>query len=106
LKNSITNKDFKKVLFSSKSLHVRDLLFYYDNQQSSSGISFIVSRKCGKAVLRNKFKRRCRSLYQKLYKNHSIKSAIIVKPLEPLDNNYSWNELSRSFELFYSKLSA
>jgi len=105
LKNSITNKNFKKVLFSSKSLHVRDLLFYYDNQLSS-GISFIVSRKCGKAVLRNKFKRRCRSLYQKLYKDHSIKSAIIVKPLEPLDNNYSWNELSRSFELFCSKLSA
>ena len=103
MKNSITNQNFKKVLYNSKSLPVRDLLFYYDTNVSS-GISFIVSRKMGNAVLRNKFKRRCRALFNKFNKERLTDYTIIIKPQKPLLNNYSWNELSRSFEQFCVKL--
>jgi len=103
VKNSISNQDFKKILFYSKSLLVRDLLFYY--KENDPGISFIVSRKLGKATLRNKFKRRCRNLFIKMEKKNLKNIQLIIKPKKKILNNYSWLELTRSFEEFYSKLS-
>ena len=58
----------------------------------------------GNAVLRNKFKRRCRALFNKFNKEQLADYTIIIKPQKPLLNNYSWNELSRSFEQFCIKL--
>ena len=102
MKNSISNQDFKQILNQSQSLLVRDLLFYYDNQPSA--ISFIVNRKKGGAILRNQFKRRCRALFN-LYKKNELKNIrIIIKPNKVLKNNFSWQELSLSFENFCSKL--
>ena len=102
MKSSISNQDFKKILFNSKSLLVRDLFFYY--QENKCEISFIVSRKLGKAILRNQFKRRCRSLFMTMQQNKTKKIQLIIKPKKKLINNYSWIELTRSFEEFYSKL--
>ena len=68
------------------------------------GISFIVNRKKGIAVNRNLFKRRCRALFNE-YKNHQLKNMqIIIKPIKNLKNNYTWKELSQSFEDFSCKL--
>ena len=103
MKNSILNKDFKRVLYNSKSLHVRDLLFYYDID-AQPGVSFIVSRRTGNAILRNKFKRRCRSLFQKYSANQLKKYKIIIKPQKSIKNHYSWNDLSLSFKEFCTKL--
>ncbi len=103
MKNSILNKDFKRILYNSKSLHVRDLLFYYDIDPHP-GISFIVSRHAGNAVLRNKFKRRCRALFQQ-YGTAQLKNyKIIIKPKKTIKNHYSWNDLSLSFKEFCTKL--
>ena len=102
MKYSISNQEFKNTLFNSKSLLVRDLLFYYN--KNAVGISFIVSRKLGGAVLRNKFKRRCRQLFLQKQKSSLLSIQIIIKPKKKLINNYSWLELTRSFEEFYSKL--
>ena len=100
MKNSISNQEFKRTLFNSKSLLVRDLLFYY--QKNKAGISFVVNRKKGNAVLRNLFKRRCRALYQQ---NNSLQNfQVIIKPSTSLKNNYSWKELKLSFDTFSSKL--
>jgi len=100
LKNSISNQEFKRILFNSKSLLVRDLLFYY--QKNKVGISFIVNKKKGSAVLRNLFKRRTRALYQQ---NNSLQNfQVIIKPVNSLKNNYSWKELKLSFDTFSSKL--
>lgn len=103
MKNSILNKDFKQVLYNSKSLHVRDLLFYYETN-TELGVSFIVSRKTGNAVLRNKFKRRCRALFRKHGIDKLQNYKIIIKPKKPLNNHYSWDDLSLSFEQFCIKL--
>ena len=100
MKNSIPNQEFKRTLFNSKSLLVRDLLFYYT--KNKVGISFVVNRKKGNAVLRNLFKRRCRALYQQ---NNSLQNfQVIIKPSASLKNNYSWKELKLSFDAFSSKL--
>ena len=63
MKNSISNQDFKQILFTTKSLHIRDLLFYYKNN-IKSGVSFIVNRKKGNAVNRNLFKIMTRKNYK------------------------------------------
>ena len=103
MKNSISNQNFKQILFTTKSLSIRDLLFYYKNN-TSGGISFIVNRKKGNAVERNRFKRRCRALFNN-YKNNKFKNiALIIKPIKKLKNNYTWKELSESFEDFSCKL--
>ena len=102
MKYSISNQDFKKILFYSKSLLVRDLLFYY--QENKPGVSFVVSKKLGNAVLRNKFKRRCRKLFLQKNKKHHTALQIIVRPQKKLQHNYSWNELISTFDEFYIKL--
>ncbi len=103
MKRSITTKDFKKILFNSKSLLVRDLLFYY-TLNNNTAISFIVSRHKGNAVLRNQFKRRCRALLVQ-YSTKKLKGySVIIKPNQKIKGNYSWEELSLSFEEFCSKL--
>ena len=103
MKNSVLNKDFKRILYHSKSLPVRDLLFYYTKYPSTS-ISFVVSRQKGNAVLRNQFKRRCRSLFTQYSKTQLKGYCIIIKPNKKIKYNYSWDELSLSFEEFCSKL--
>jgi len=103
LKNSIKDKNFKNILFASKSLKIRDLLFYY-KKDKNNGISFIINKNKGNAVLRNKFKRRCRSLFYNFY-NHELNNLqIIVRPVSNLENNFSWKELKLTFENFCSKL--
>ena len=103
MKNSIPNQDFKKILFKTKSLHIRDLLFYYRNN-IKNGISFIVNRKKGNAVCRNLFKRRCRSLVYSNQAEQFKNMQIIIKPVKNLKNNYTWKELKQSFEEFSCKL--
>tara|TARA_B100000945_G_scaffold314017_1_gene310987 strand:- start:463 stop:780 length:318 start_codon:yes stop_codon:yes gene_type:complete len=104
LKNSITNKSFKKILFSTKSLQIRDLLFYYQKSDSPA-ISFIINRNKGNAIVRNLFKRRCRSLFNNVFKKNLSNIQIIIRPKNCIKNNYAWKELKLSFEEFCSKLS-
>ena len=103
MKHSISNQDFKKILFKTKSLHIRDLLFYY-RINIKNGISFIVNRKKGNAVCRNLFKRRCRALFNKNQNVQFKNIQIIIKPMKNLKNNYNWKELKQSFEDFSCKL--
>ena len=98
MKNSIPNQEFKRTLFNSKSLLVRDLLFYY--QKNKAGISFIVNRKKGNAVLRNLFKRRCRALYQQ---NNSLKKLSEKNCDWIIANDISKNDIG--FESDFNKVS-
>ena len=54
--------------------------------------------------MRHLFKRRCRALFDN-HKNHRLQNMqIIIKPTKKIKNNYSWKELSKSFEDFSCKL--
>tara|TARA_B100000029_G_scaffold69485_2_gene61847 strand:+ start:6988 stop:7305 length:318 start_codon:yes stop_codon:yes gene_type:complete len=105
LKNSISNQDFKQLLFNTKSLPIRDLLFYY-KKSANHGVSFIVGKHRGGAVTRNLFKRRCRALFIEHQNDLFQNTQIIIKPTKNLQNNYDWKELRLSFQLFCRKLQA
>ncbi len=103
MKNSVSNQGFKQLLFHTKSLYIRDLVFYYRTHQKH-GVSFIVGRNKGNAILRNAFKRRCRAIVRQNKQLKLKKTQLIVKPIKNLKNNYSWQELNLSFDKFLIKL--
>tara|TARA_Y100000758_G_scaffold95740_1_gene66110 strand:+ start:180 stop:485 length:306 start_codon:yes stop_codon:yes gene_type:complete len=98
LKYSLSPIDFKYVYNNAQSLLVKDILFYYiDNQNPQLG--FIVSKKYGNSVQRNLFKRRCRYAFYKLIKNEFAYSIII----QPKIKNINWETINKAFELIYEK---
>ena len=103
MKYAIPKASFNDVMQKSKSLLVGDLLFYYQNTTISQ-IGFIVSRKMGRANLRNLFKRRCRTLFYSYQTEGISQYKIIIKPVKKLENHYSWEELQVTFKKFLSKL--
>ena len=99
LNYSITSKDFYRILKSSKSLVAGDLLFRY-HRFSPPKLGMIVSRAYGKAVQRNKFKRRCRYLFQQYCSAENHYSLII----KPLSRNLSYMKIHQAFQQFYLKI--
>ena len=78
-------------------------MFYYRINQKH-GVSFIVGRRKGYAILRNTFKRRCRSIVNQNKQLKLKNTQLIIKPIKNLKNNYSWHELNLSFDKFFIKL--
>ncbi len=66
----------------------------------------MVNSNKGNAVTRNVFKRRCRALFHLKEKDAPQGIQIIIKPIYKLKNNYTWKELTLSFDDFYIKLSS
>ena len=98
MKYSLSPIDFKYVYNNAQSLLVKDILFYYiDNQNPQLG--FIVSKKYGNSVQRNLFKRRCRYAFYKLIKNEFTYSIII----QPKIKNINWETINKAFESIYEK---
>ena len=64
-------------------------------------IGFIVSRKRGISVERNKFKRRCRSAFAETDVLQRKKLNIIIQPVGPL---VGWDNIKVAFSMFSSKL--
>ena len=99
LENSITSKDFYRILKTSKSLVAGDLLFRYLKHPKPL-LGMIVSRSYGKSHERNLFKRRCRSIFTDLIKIQSDFS-VIVKPLHKKISN---KQIQTSFDLFQKRI--
>ncbi len=60
-----TSRDFDRVFRRGKSLASRDLvIFYRKNHLGKLRVGFCVSKKLGKAVIRNKIKRRLREVFR------------------------------------------
>ena len=64
-------------------------------------LGFIVSRTYGHAVLRNQFKRRCRSLFKNLFIKNNITIGLIVIPKK---KNISFKKLSNVFNKIYTNV--
>ncbi len=85
------NKDFKRVYSSGKSLASPYLvLYWYTNEKQKNRYGFSISKKIGKAVVRNKLKRRLKEIIRK-NENKIVKGydmiVIARKPVNKLDFN-------------------
>tara|TARA_B100001175_G_C19090212_1_gene440093 strand:+ start:192 stop:500 length:309 start_codon:yes stop_codon:yes gene_type:complete len=100
LKFSISSKDFKNIFAKGQSLKTGDLLFKYI-ESTSPQIGFVVSRKYGNAIQRNKFKRRCREIfYEKIKQGMKLQVVII-----PKDKNIDYSEIKKSINSFLGESS-
>lgn len=91
---------FKSVLNHSTIQTINNLQFYYSDS-SNPKIGFIVSRKLGSAVERNKFKRSCRSLFLGLCNNLNKNFSLIVWPKKPL---HECRDLANAFSVLNKKI--
>lgn len=91
------NYDFEKIIKTNKAVRSKYFVLYYkenDNKNYRFGIS--VGKKLGNAVLRNKYKRRLRSIIdnnQKLYENDLDYIIILREP----SLNLTFLELNERF---------
>ena len=83
---------FKHVINSSHTYKSKHNIFFRYKKQPNPFIGFILSKKFGNAVVRNKFKNQARNLYKTFFKD--LKVSIIVRPLK---KGVSYNELKKSF---------
>ena len=83
---------FKSVLYSSQTFKSKANVFFHFKINPSPFIGFMVGRRFGGAVSRNKFKNQARSLYLPLFNKHSC--ALIVKPP---NTQINYSELLLSF---------
>lgn len=75
------NRDFDKVLNNKKKLSNQYFsLFYNKTNQDNFRIGIAVSKKCGNAVIRNKEKRRIRSIIDKIDNIKVYDYVLISKP--------------------------
>jgi len=87
---------FKFVLKTSKKINSNNSLLFKYSQGSGPFLGFMLSKKFGTAVKRNKFKNRCRFLYKQLLReNNSL--ALIVRPLE---KNLTFKNIEEAFKDF------
>ena len=84
----------------SKSLSIGDLSFKYAPRHSSA-IGFVVSKRYGNAVVRNLFKRRCRSLFYKIFIKSDAEMAIIIYPKT---KNISYQTIEIALKGLYEKV--
>ena len=97
---SIRSSEFYGIMKKSKSLSIGDLSFKYTPHQDSA-IGFIVSKHYGNAVERNLFKRRCRSLFYKIFIKPGASMAIIIRPNI---TNISYPNIEIAMESLYEKI--
>ena len=85
---------FKSVLKSSKKIVSHNVLLFQYSNETSPFVGFMLSRKYGNAVKRNRFKNRCRFLYKNMLRRSSPVSLII----KPLKNNLDFSSLKVAFD--------
>ena len=107
LKNLKSDLQFKKLL-GQKKIHTDYFSVYFGKnlitkKNNKLNISFIIKKKVGNSVMRNKIKRRLRSAIQKQMKNKKIidinYSYIIIGKPKSFTEKYStiYNELGKTF---------
>ncbi len=83
-------KDFNLVFNKGKKIYSSSLtLIYLKSEEFKFGIC--VSKKHGKAVLRNRIKRLIRAAFKSFSKNIKYNYYVVVLPKINKDNNYDYN---------------
>lgn len=106
IKRKITrNDEFKKVFLEGERIESNNLtLFFLRNGYKFNRLGVIVKKEIGKAVVRNKTKRRIREVYrhinEKLFQGYDI---IIIAKKNIVELNYF--EISNELESLFTKKS-
>ena len=88
------NEDFKKLLTGRKTSNKYFTVFFKkiaEKDHNNLNISFVVKRKLGNAVKRNKIKRRLKNIINEAIKNMTIKcnySYLVIAKPTMLNNDY------------------
>ena len=96
---SIASKDFNSI-FKKSSVYISNDFVCYFVFDGMKRIGFIVSKKYGNAVKRNRFKRACRLIFIK----HPIALNVSII-LKPKNYSYNYSSLKLSFKLLFGHLS-
>ncbi len=103
MKTLKTKKDFNNVFNRGKSTASRYLvLYWYPNKKEINRYGFSISKRIGKAVVRNKLKRRLKEIIRRFLEDSSLKGYDIIiiarNPVNSLDFNGIKNDLTRLFK--------
>ena len=95
-------KVFNYILNKGKTLPTKTFVLVYSPSKYSSKVGFIVSKKIGKAVVRNKIRRRLRESFRLLIPNvqNNINYIIIARPWI-VDLNF--NEITKNLKWALTK---
>ena len=83
---------FKNILESSQTFQSNNHIVFRYKKQDVPFVGFIVGRKFGNAVIRNRFKNQARNLYNQFYSQKSC--ALIIRPLK---SNLQYIDLEKAF---------
>jgi len=103
LKTLKKKKDFNKVFNRGKSTASRYLVIYwYPNKKEINRYGFSISKRIGKAVVRNKLKRRLKEIIRRFLEDRCLKGYDIIiiarNPVNSLDFVGIKNDLNRLFK--------
>lgn len=87
------NEDFQTIIHHKTSLANKEFILYFLNKddQDHVRIGFSVSKKLGKAVIRNKIKRQVRQMAQNVFNTNEPCDYIIIVRKGYMDNDYAHN---------------
>lgn len=95
--------DFNKVFNRGKSTASRYLvLYWYPNNKEINRYGFSISKRIGKAVVRNKLKRRLKEIIRRFLEDSCLKGYDIIiiarNPVNSLDFNGIKDDLTKLFQ--------
>lgn len=96
------SQDFEKIIHKRKSVTNKQFVLYYFPNDEHLRIGISVSKKLGKAVVRNKIKRQVRMMAQDIFDENQKCDYIIIVRNSYLKNDFEANK--KSLESLYKKI--
>ena len=91
------NEDFQKIIKKRQSVANRQFVVYSMKNNDHLRVGFSVSKKLGKAVVRNKIKRQVRMMVQEVFDKNQKRDFIVIVRNDYLNHSYEDNLKSLSF---------